>query len=157
MKKHLLLLGLTFVIAQPAFSQGGCPLGGCPVPNQVQPMRQSTQQIYQQPLAQSRVYQQATPYMSAYQQPLAQSKVYRQATPYMPAYQQPLAQSKVYRQATPYMPTYQAAQFVNPYYPQRTLYYNYASPQGFTGAAAPICQQPKSGWRAFVEDYLGFD
>ncbi len=128
MKKSLLLLGLMFLTAQPAFSQGGCPLGGCPV---AQPMRQAVQPVYQQP---------------AYQQPVYQQPVYQQ-----PVYQQP-----VYQQAAPvYMPMQQAAQGINPYYPQRAMYFS-ANPQCFTGAAA-CCPQPRSAWRVFVEDYLGFD
>jgi|GEM_PF-3508683 len=68
MKKHLLLLGLMAIAAQPALSQGGCPLGGCP---------QAAQPVYQQP-DQQQVYHQAQPI------PQAAQPVYHQA---MPTYQ----------------------------------------------------------------------
>lgn len=137
MKKHLLLLGLAFTISQPTFSQSGCPLGGCPA--QAQPQRQAVQpRQMTQPMTQQRYYQQP----GQQQQMTYQAPVYQQA---MPVYQQPLQ-----------MPVYQAYQPVNPCCPQRAFFMG-ANPQCFTGAAAPICKQPRSGWRVFVEDYLGFD
>jgi FtsZ-interacting cell division protein ZipA len=132
MKKSLLMLGLAFLTAQPAFSQ-------------VQPSRQAVQQpmyqqrAYQQPMQQR---QQAMQQQRAYQQPMQQQAqpVYQRA--YQPVYM-------------PSQPVYQTA--VNPCWPQQGAFYYY-NPQCMTGAAAPVCpQQPRSGWKIFKEDYLGFD
>jgi len=105
MKKSLLLVGLMFLLAQPAFSQGKYTSGTCPIPKQP---------VYQQPIYQRPVYQQT----------------YRQ-----PVYQQP---GQKYSQQ---------------------IFYTYPNSQYMTGAAAPInyYKKPKSAWRTFVEDYLGFD
>ena len=137
MKKYLSLLSVMILFAQPAFSQ--CGPGGCPVQQQAY---QPKQQIMQQPIQQGNRH-----YLQSYQP----RQYVRQQQTYQPM-----------QQAAPVCPQPCPPQ-VSQCAPNFFICPNLM--QGMTGAAAnlqaPYCQKlcPKvrSGWRVFVEDYLGFD
>lgn len=185
MKKFLSLLGLAILLAQPAFSQ--CGPGGCPVQQQsYQPMQQRQmmqQQAYQQPMQQQARMQPMQQgnryYLQSYQAPrYVQQQRTGAACPVgspcasgacpvnspcpscdCPSCASCTCPSCPCPSCAPQPCVPMAAQCPPNFYVCPNLM------QGMTGAAtnlqAPYCQQlcpqPKSGWRTFVEDYLGFD